>query len=280
MRDEGYWNLHRSSRLSRLKRARPLCNFSQPKQHPPGKTMLVRLTVMAMLVFAPNAVAGEPWDKQPPQWTLAEAYQILTDSPWSPAKSRMEVSWVHRRVDWQTLRPSDSPAAPSDPGLILHTEVGRGKRLPAVSVLWWSAKTLRLAQQRMRQLRDPMAQQTLHAERLKNLVLVVEGTEALGIFRDAEENLRETVFLELPNGVTLDIAEIEFHEGEKAGEDFTAFHFPRERDGRATVGPGTERVIFHCKATGKTARPGRPNALSIRATFEPRKMSAAGQPDL
>jgi hypothetical protein len=86
--------------------------------------------------------------------------------------------------------------------------------------------------------------------------------------------------LELPGGVSLDVVEIHFIEGEKAGEDFVEFHFARQIEGRPTISPDAEKVVFHCKATAKSARPGRPNELSIRAVFEPRKMRFRGQPDL
>ena len=243
--------------------------------------MVTCLILAALLTFPASSLAGEPWDKLPQQWTLAEAYQVLTDSPWSPAKARIDVAWVPRRVDPLTKQTTDSPIYPQGADLKVSTDIGGRKELPNLSVLWWSSKTVRLAQQRLRQLRDPaLAQQPLRAEQLEDLVLVVEGAEALRILRDAAKNLRETVFLELPTGMTLDVAKIRFVEAEKAGEDFVAFHFPRQIEGRPTVSPDAGKVVFHCKATAKTARAGRPNALSIRAVFEPRKMRTGGQPDL
>ncbi len=243
--------------------------------------MLTPLILAALWSFPASRLAGEPWDKLPQQWTLAEAYQILTDSPWSPPKARIDVAWVPRRVDPLTKQTTDLPIYPQGGDVKISTDIGGRKELLNLSVLWWSSKTVRLAQQRLRQLRDPaLAQQPLRAEQLEDLVLVVEGAEPLRILRDAVENLRETVFLELPTGMTLDVANIRFIEAEKAGEDFVAFHFPRQIEGRPTVSPGAGKVVFHCKATAKTARAGRPNAVSIRAVFEPRKMRAGGQPDL
>ncbi len=243
--------------------------------------MVTGLILAALLTFPTGGPAGEPWDKLPQQWTLADAYQVLTDSPWSPAKARIDVAWVLRRVDPLTKQTTDSPIYPPGGDVKVSTDIGGRKELATLSVLWWSAKTMRLAQQRLRQLRDPaFAQQPLRAEQLADLVLVVEGAEALRILRDAGENLRETVFLELPDGMTLDLADVRFVEGQKAGEDYVAFHFPRQVEGKPTVSADAQKVVFHCKATAKTTRPGRPNALSIRAVFEPRKMRAGGQPDL
>lgn len=245
------------------------------------RTCLAPLTLLAVLILPSNCFAGKPWDKTPEQWTLAEVQQILTDSPWSPAKTRIGLDLVKRRYDPVTRLPSDSPVAPREPGWIVRADLGRKGPPPAVSVLWWSSKTLRLAQQRLRQLRDPSIPRVpLRAEALDDFVLVVEGAEALRILRDAAENLREVVYLELAGGMSLDVAEIRFVEGEGAGQDFVAFHFPRQIDGNPTLDPAAGPVVFHCKATAKTALPGRPHSLSIRTVFQPRQMRVSGLPDL
>jgi len=236
----------------------------------------------AVLLLVTSAFAAEIWDKPPEQWTLADVYQILRDSPWSPSKHKFEIELSPAsRSDPLTRMPSDSPLAPLDRGPALGAELGRGKPLPALTVQWWSSKTLRLAQQRLRQLRDATAaKELLRAEPAEDIVIVVEGSEPLRILRDAEENPRETSFLELPGGRMLDVRDVKFFEGEKAGEDYVAFHFPRELNGRPTIDRNAEKVVFHCKAAAKNAKPGRQNALSVRVAFEPRKMRVNGRPDL
>ncbi len=243
--------------------------------------MVKRFLFAAILALPAPGLAGDPWDKPPEKWNLSEANQILMDSPWSPTKPRIEVAWVERRVDPLTRQKTDSPLYPKGGEIKLSAEIGHGAPLPSVTVLWSSAKTVRLAQQRVRQLRDPAAAgEPLRAEELPDLVLIVEGAESLRILRDAAEDLHDTVFLELPSGVPLDFTSVRFVENEANGEDFAEFHFPREMESRPTVNPGTDKVVFHCKARAKTAHPGRPSALSLRASFEPRKMRAAGRPDL
>jgi len=238
--------------------------------------------LIALLTAVTCALAGEVWDKPPHQWTLADVYQILRDSPWSPSKHKFEIELSGAsRSDPLTRMPSDSPLAPLDRGPALGAELGRGKPLPALTVQWWSSRTLRLAQQRLRQLRDPAAARgSLGAEPVEDIVIVVEGSEPLRILRDAAENPRETSFLELPGGRMLDVRDVQFFEGEKAGEDYVAFHLPRELNGRPTIDRNAEKVVFHCKAVAKNAKLGRQNALSIRATFEPHKMRVNGRPDL
>jgi hypothetical protein len=234
-----------------------------------------------LLLLASPASAGEPWDKKPEQWSLAEVSRILTDSPWSPAKAHIDANLqrIYRHTDPLTRRPSEPPSDPLDTGWSGRAEVGRGAPLAEVSVLWWSAKTPRLAQERFRQLKNRALNAPLTVEDFGSFVIAVEGTEPMHILRDAVENLRETVFLELPSGMALEVTEVRFIEGQFAGEDFVAFYFPREVSGRATIPPETERVVFHLKATAKAARPGQPNSLAIRAVFSPRKMRVAGHPD-
>lgn len=241
-----------------------------------------RSALLGILLLLPNPVsADEPWDKKPEQWSLAEVNRILTDSPWSPAKAHIDAKLqrIYRHTDPLTKRPSEQPSDPLDTGWSGRAEVGRGAPLAEVSVLWWSAKTPRLAQGRFRQLKNRALNAPLTVEDLGSFVIAVEGAEPMRILRDAEENLHETVFLELPNGMALEVTEVQFIEGQFAGEDFAAFYFPRDVNGRTTIPPETERVVFHLKATAKTARPGRPNSLTIRAEFSPRKMRVAGHPD-
>lgn len=160
-------------------------------------------------------------------------------------------------------------------------EIGRTKSLPGVSVLWWSSRTLRLAQQRLRQLRNPPAlTQPLRADDLPDYVLVIESGELLRIMRDAREDLHDTVFLEIPGGATLDLSSARFIEGSDEGDARVEFHFPRQVGGRPTLDSNLESIVFHCKASAKNPRPGRQNAVSLRAEFAPRRMRSHGQPDL
>jgi hypothetical protein len=92
--------------------------------------------------------------------------------------------------------------------------------------------------------------------------------------------LHDTVFLELTNGATLDLAAVRLIEDNETEEPRVEFHFPREVDGRATLDPESDRVVFHCKASAKLPRPGHDNSLALRVEFKPRAMRVHGVPDL
>lgn len=114
------------------------------------KAILLNLLALVTLLGTPT------WDKAPEKWDLKDVYRILQDSPWSPAESKLvEGEFATGEVDPLTGvirdRSNPNPTARPVPGIRLH----HNKRQPAIPVLWWSSKTIRLAVQRLRQLNDP-----------------------------------------------------------------------------------------------------------------------------
>ena len=220
------------------------------------------------------------WDKAPEKWDLADVYRILQDSPWSPAAFKLEGKIAPGQVNSQTGLVTDSRSNPTDTNSVPGVRMSRSKPQPSIPVLWWSSKTIRLAEQRLRQLQNPALPTPLQVDELPDYVLVIEGSQELRILRDAKEDLHDTVFLELPDGATLDLGSVQFVEGTEQGKPRVEFHFPRQIEGRPTLDPNFERVIFHCKASAKTVRPLQDNAIALRAEFKPRAMRARGVPDL
>lgn len=242
--------------------------------------MITRFILVALLAL-PSSLGGSPWDRAPEKWDQADVYRILQDSPWSPAGVKLDTKFTPRHTDPQTGLVTDAPVNPNNTNMVPGLEIGRSKPQPPVPVLWWSSKTIRLAQGRLRQLRTsaPPAE-PLRADDLPDYILVIEGSEPLRILRDAKEDLHDTVFLELASGGALDLGSVRFVEGTEQEEARVEFHFPRQVDGHATLDTDAERVVFHCKASAKMPRPGHDNALSLRAEFKPRAMRAHGVPDL
>ena len=239
--------------------------------------------VLAFLATAAFALPAstEPWDKPAEQWDLADTYKILRDSPWTPSETKFEANFTQRHTDSLTGLVIDSPTNATDTPPVRGVEINCNKPLPALSILWWSSKTVRLAQKRLVELRNsrntgpPMQVQTL-----PDYVVAIEGSEPMRIFQDAKEDLHETVFLVLDDGLTLDLAQVMFVEATEDMDARVEFHFPREVEGHPAIDPQSEKIEFHCKASAKTPRPGRQNALSIRSQFHPRAMRANGAPDL
>jgi hypothetical protein len=120
----------------------------------------------------------------------------------------------------------------------------------------------------------------LRADELADYVLVIEGSEPLRILQDTKEDLHDTVFLELTSGTTLDLESVRFFDGTEQEEPRVEFQFPKQIEGRATLDPDSEKIVFHCKASAKTPRPGHDNTLALRAEFHPRAMRVHGVPDL
>ena len=221
------------------------------------------------------------WDKVPEKWDLSDVYRILQDSPWSPASFKLEGKIAPGWVDSQTGLVSDSRSNPTDVNTVPGVQMSRSKPQPTIPVIWWSSKTIRLAEQRLRQLRNPaLSTGPLQVDELSDYVLVIEGSEQVRIFRDAKEDLHDTVFLELLDGSTLDLGSVQFVEGVEPEEPRVEFDFPKQIEGRPTLDPNSERVIFHCKASAKTVRAFQNNSIAFRAEFKPRAMRVRGVPDL
>lgn len=241
---------------------------------------MVKLLLVALLAV-PSPLGGAPWDKAPEKWSITDVYRILQDSPWSPAEVKLEVKSTPREEDTQSGMVTDSPIDSSESTTVPGMQIARAKPQPSVPVLWWSSKTIRLAELRLRQLHNSAhAKDALKVEDLPDYVLVIEGSEQLRIFRDPKEDLHDTIFLELPDGGTLDLAGVRFFDGAEDEEARTEFHFSRQIDGQPAFDPDSERVIFHCKASAKNARPSQNNSIALRAEFKPKLMRVRGVPDL
>jgi len=164
------------------------------------------------------------------------------------------------------------------PGITLT----RGHPLPAVTVLWWSSRTIRLAEAKRIEARAGAkgAVAKVDINTLADYVLTVEGDEPLRILRDSREDLHDTVFLELENGGTLDLQAVKYIEDGDTDVVRTELHFARMLNSEPAIDPESEKVIFHCRANAKKEMQNRANSLSFRVEFNPKMMKAQGKPDL
>jgi len=227
------------------------------------------------------ALAGPlPWDRPPEQWSEADVFRILRDSPWSPAKFSLESEYRQRRADPQSGVVTDSPSEVQG-ATVRSIVVSRGHPLPAVTVLWWSSRTIRFAESKLLEARaGAAAKEKIDTAESPDYVLAVEGDEPLRILRGAQGDLHDSVFLELENGGSLDFTSVNYVDETDAETLRSEFHFPRLVNGIPAIDPDSERVIFHCRASAKKEIPGRSNSLSFRVEFSPRAMKAQGRPDL
>jgi len=237
-------------------------------------------TILIVLLALP-ALGAPPWQKAPEKWNLADVYRILEDSPWCPAQEKLEGKTGVREEDSHTGMVADSPIDSNQTSPVPSVQISRSKQDLAVPVLWWSSKTIRLAEARLKQLRSSgPSKESLRVDDLPDYVLAVEGSEALRILQDAKEDLHDTVFLELPDGATLDLESVRFVEGTEDQEARVEFHFPRQVDGQPSIDAAADYVILHCKAVAKTALPNQNNSLAVRAEFKLQTMRVRGVPDL
>lgn len=248
-----------------------------------GPAMPIRRSLfLSFLLVSATLAAGLPWDKAPEQWTLSDVFRILQNSPWSPAKFSLESNFTQRRTDSQAGVVGDSEVNTRNASVVPGITLTRGYPLPSVTVLWWSAKTIRLAEAKRVEARAAAkgAVADVDTNPLPDYVLTVEGDEPLRILRDAKEDLHDTVFLELENGGILDLTAVKYIEDGDTDVVRTEMHFARLLNGEPAIDPESERVIFHCRANARKEMQNRANSLSFRVEFCPRQMKARGQSDL
>jgi len=233
-----------------------------------------------ILALAAALPATHPWDKPPEQWSKVDTLRVLQDSPWSPAKVKLDARMTYRHTDAQTGIVTDTPVDPTGRPPVHGVEFSRHKAAPPVTVLWWSSKTVRAARLRLQQLlKSPNTASPVTIDAMPDYVLAIEGDEAVRVFGDALERVQDTVFLETADGTAIDLQSIRLVNAPDDGPR-VEFYFPRQVNGRPSLDADAERVTLHCRATAKTPIAGRTNTIAFRAEFEPRTMVARGVPDL
>lgn len=245
----------------------------------PQPTLIARFALASILAFA--FPTNGPWDKPPEQWTATETNKILEDSPWTGAKVTIEAKYTQRFTDPLTGVVAASGINTQNTNTVRGVEITHGGT-PAYYVKWMSAKTMRLALEKMHRMRINVVgeQPPLKADEAADYVVAIEGDEPMRILRDAKEDLHDTVFLELDNGFTLDLASVQYLDGADADPIRTEFHFPRTIEGKPAIDPDSGKVVFHCRATAKKELPNRSNIIAIRVDFHPKDMRARNLPDL
>jgi len=246
----------------------------------PQPTVIVRFALAAILLL--SFPSNTPWDKPVDQWTAADANKIFEDSPWAPSKVTIEAKFTQKHTEPLTGLISDSDVNVNNSPNVRGVQISKGGT-PAYYVKWMSAKTMRLALEKMHRMRANVAggaQPPLKVEESPDYVIAIEGDEPMRILRNAKEDLHDTVFLELDNGFTLDLANMQFLDGPDADPLRTEFHFPRQIEGKPAIDPDSEKVIFHCRGTAKKEMPSRENTIAIRVEFHPKEMRVHNLPDL
>src|SRR5690242_16407060 len=108
--------------------------------------MLIWL-ILATLLGEPATVGAPPWERNPEQWSEADAYRVLQDSPWSPAATKIDAKATLRRRDPPSgLVTEPVPGDPYNNRVVPGIQISREKPLPAIQVLWWSSRAVRLAE--------------------------------------------------------------------------------------------------------------------------------------
>ena len=245
----------------------------------PQSTLISRFALAAFLALP--VPANGPWDKPVEQWTAADANKILEDSPWAPSKITIEAKFTQQHTEPLTGLVSSSDVNLQNSNNVRGIQLSKGGT-SSYYVKWMSAKTMRLALEKMHRMRANISGTSppLKVEESPDYVIAIEGDEPMRIVHNAKEDLHDTVFLELDNGFTVDLDSVQYLDDADADPIRTEFHFSRTIEGKPAIDFDSEKVVFHLRATAKKELPNRENAISIRVDFHPKEMRAQSVPDL
>ena len=151
-----------------------------------------RFALAALLAL--SFPANTPWDKPADQWTAADANKILEDSPWAPSKVTIEAKFTQKHTEPLTGLISDSDVNLNNTSTVRGVQISKGGT-PSYYVKWMSAKTMRLALEKMRRMRTNMVgtPPPLRAEESPDYVVAIEGDEPMRIIRSAKEDLHDGI---------------------------------------------------------------------------------------
>jgi hypothetical protein len=223
---------------------------------------------LLVLLGASVVWAGDPWKEKPwTEWTEKDVKRILDRSPWASEK----------RID--------SLAEPweRDPGPF--PEIRRRR----ITIRWLSSLTQREAVVRRMQLQG----RTLDAEQVKRVLSPLSEYYAVAVFGTTASELasleshskQSASPLTVKRKYDADLAYLKLQQSKKRISPVTVvpigegplhsvahllFSFPRQIDGKRTIGPDEEKVTFVWEV-GKR---------KIKQAFDLRKMVRDGKPDL
>jgi hypothetical protein len=244
------------------------------------KVKLLFLDVCAAALVTTALWAGDPWkDKPYTEWTAAEVYKLLENSPWvhsdkvimsvkyfeaedSSDRLRQKKGSPIRRVEGDLRNPPDEPWSEG----VLDT------RQAVFYFEWSSAITVRQAIVRQSQLSKrnaPGATQQLLGWQPTQYVISVYGSAMALFAKSTEEDLQNSSLELKPGGKQVFPLKVEFvREWERLAA--ARFYFPREAGGQPIIGPQEKKAEFRCQVQGFT----------IGTEFDLRQMTRDGKPDL
>ncbi len=235
-----------------------------------------------LLVLLGSSVvwAGDPWKEKPwTEWTEKDVQKVLQDSPWCKTVV-MRVTDVPGSM---STREEPYYAASCTGQTCIPVQVGTRTVLEVTSpiysrfktqIQWASSLTIRQAMSRERQLARSMTNEELSqllALQPQQLVIVVKGPHVSHMLRRmeglTEDSFRKSVYLKLKSSKqqihTVGVEVLPYRQT-------ALFYFPRESQGKPVISPNEKKVEFHWVSPKK----------KIKTTFDLRKMTRDGKPDL
>ncbi|MBS1213518.1 MAG: hypothetical protein H6R26_2135 [Proteobacteria bacterium] len=213
----------------------------------------------AMIVLGKDFWITKPYSA----WNEQEALALLTNSPWS-----------YPTTIQGNYGGSSSPTMAGGGARSVATTGGLGgSDSVTMYVRWHSSMKVRQALARYGQLRgglsEPEIQQFL-AQPMEDYTIAISCPVMDSFAAATFESLSPRTFLTSRKNKEKKIALKAYSSPVGRADNFALFMFPRELDGKPTVEPADEEIVFSTQI----------GALKIRASFKLARMTIDGTPDL
>lgn len=249
-------------------------------------TAALKRGLLFMMVMCSTAwvMAQEPWvDKPYTEWTSAEAFRVVTDSPW------VKVSDTLSLAPHTTSDPGIGPAFTSEGALAGYTtkdapvESSRQFDLSSATLVQWaSSRTVREGMARQSILQGSMTKdQAAQLVRMsfEQYVIAVKGRVVLSMAAGFKK-LPRAAFQHSAYLVRSDSKEKLYPAGiEVSPEGVAWFYFPRRLPGRSPGATKADPIEFHWRSVGSNVDFSA-GAEHIKVTFDLNQMIRDGKPDL
>jgi len=230
---------------------------------------------VAIAVAVASLWAGEFWQEKPyTEWTREQAERLMKDSPWArPVEIRLyEPGLAERstRAGGSTTGEESSEAGAIPGGS--REDRGLEGRFKTYTVQWWSARVVRQAAVRARQL-----QGSLPTEQAEQFLAVRPSHYIIAVFAPSMKAFEGLSAEELKTKAHLKVKkqkiapeQVNFLRGPREQLRAIEFYFARQVAGQSLISPEDKSVEFRVELKEET----------IRAKFELRKMQLGGELDL
>ncbi len=222
---------------------------------------------LAVLICLLTAYGKDYWLAKPfTQWNEPETTAMLTDSPWSRP---VAIPGSYGGV----ATPRISEPGKLSGSTLPQTQGLGGTQAAKFYVRWYSSLRLRQGLGRMAQLRGGLSEADINRflqQPVEDYAIAVSAPVMEPFLAATYENFKSKTYLLSRKDNTKKIGLKSYDSPKQRQDNFAVFFFPRTKDGKPTIDPADDEIIFETEI----------GTTKIRAVFKLSRMLVDGNLDL